>query len=285
MNIVVFSNFSKSQAAEITRQVCTFFAKKQITVYLENQLAKDFNCRPLSAVDPQKIDFCICIGGDGTILRFLHQNPSLTAPLLGINLGNLGYMADVRLNDLENSLQALLDKKYTIEKRLMLEHTVPGKDKEFAVNDIVIHRAQNPSLIELKITVDGKYFNTYRADGLIIATPTGSTAYSLSAGGPIITTNTHCIVLTPISPHTISNRPVICSPSSIIVECVNPIKPVEVTTDGISQFQMDQNHQLQITLSKQSFQTVSLNTTDNFQTLRTKLHWSGKLSLENEASY
>ena len=279
MKIVIFSNFSKPKAHQITEQIIQFFLKNQAEVFVEDEYSEKFNVKSLKDATLSEIDYCISTGGDGTILTFLHKYPKLTAPLLGINLGHLGFMADIPIKEIDSSLNALVNKEYVVEKRLVLEHSHKEKEAVFAINDIVLHRASNPSLIELKVEVDGKYFNTFRADGLIIATPTGSTAYSLAAGGPIIIPQTNAIVLTPICPHTISNRPIVFLPKEkIVIEYISKAKPIEVSTDGISQFHMDAKEKLTIFPSSRTFDIVNLAKHDDFETLRTKLNWSGKLS-------
>lgn len=144
---------------------------------------------------------------------------------------------------------------------------------------MVIHRSRNPSLIDLSIHVDGIYLNTFSADGIIVATPSGSTAYSLAAGGPILEPELEAFVITPISPHTISNRPIVLMPKEKIeVQYLSPYGPVEVTYDGISQFHMHTNEVFSISRSKRTFKLVSIyRRRDYYSTLRTKLGWTGQL--------
>jgi NAD+ kinase len=147
-----------------------------------------------------------------------------------------------------------------------------------AVNEIVIHRARNYSLIELVIEIDGAYVNTFTADGIIIATPNGSTAYSLAAGGPILSPNLDALVITPICPHTISNRPIVLSPGQkISVRYISEYGPVEVRADGLDAISMKSGESLIVQRSPRTFKRVSLNRHEYFSTLRTKLGWSGKL--------
>ncbi|NGX30718.1 MAG: NAD kinase [Chlamydiae bacterium] len=270
-NIFIFSNFTKPQTAKVTSQVIQFLNEHQMYVFVEDKYA-DTKTKKLSTIPPEDIDYCISIGGDGTILEFLHTFSKIKAPLLGINLGKLGFLADVRLDELIPSLKAFVNQEFNIEERLMLEY-----NNLFALNDIVIHRASNPALIELNIHVDGNYFNTFRADGIIIATPTGSTAYSLSAGGPIITPSIKALCLTTICPHAISNRPIVFLPEKeLVVEYISPYKPVEVTIDGITQFHLKTKESLTIHIAKRTFKLLNLQKIDTFATLRNKLNWSGK---------
>jgi NAD+ kinase len=160
----------------------------------------------------------------------------------------------------------------------MMEGLTRSKDRFFAVNEIVIHRAHNPSLIDLSIHVDGTYLNTFSADGIIVATPSGSTAYSLAAGGPILTPEIDAFVITPICPHTISNRPLVLMPKEKIeVQYLSPYAPVEITYDGFSRFTMQTDEVFTIFKSKKKYKLVSLKRNDYFSTLRSKLAWSGQL--------
>lgn len=239
---------------------------------------------PLEEVNVNSIDFVISLGGDGTILRLVHRHPEIQAPFLGINLGSLGFLADIPTNDITNSLQDLIDGKYQIQERMILE----GMTKTgsfFAVNDIVVHRAQNPSLVDFDIYVDKEHLNTFSADGIIISTPGGSTAYSLSAGGPILTPDLEAIVLTPICPHTISNRPIVFMPKEeVIIKNINtskPMKPLEVSFDGTKNTTLSPNEILFIRHSKFKFRLVNLLRPEYkyFTILRTKLGWTGKLRI------
>jgi NAD+ kinase len=147
-----------------------------------------------------------------------------------------------------------------------------------AVNDIVVHRGSNQSLIELRLSVDGVYVNTFVADGMILATPNGSTAYSLAAGGPILSPTLDAIVLTPICPHTISNRPIVIPAShSIQIEYLSPYDPIDLRADGLHSHLLPSLGSLTVTRSRHTFKLVNLHRRDYFSTLRTKLGWSGKL--------
>jgi len=213
------------------------------------------------------------MGGDGTILRLSHRFSHLDAPIVGINLGHLGFMADIPISDIYPSLTDLIDGNYSIDERLALE---AGNLR--AVNDIVIHRAQNYSLIELAIYVDGAYVNTFVSDGIIIATPNGSTAYSLAAGGPILSPTLDAIVITPICPHTISNRPlVLTADHEIVIHYTSNYDPIDVRADGLDAISMKSGEKLTVKKSNRPFKRVNLHRHEYFSTLRSKLGWSGKL--------
>lgn len=277
MIIALFPNEKKDHAFEFSLQICDFLKKKNVTVVAENEKAAAIGAIPLSSIDPQEIDFLIAMGGDGTILRITHHFNHLQAPILGINLGHLGFMADVPITDIFESLSDLLNKKYTIEHRLALKATFGGQEL-FAVNDIVLHRAQNYSLIELSVQVGGVYINTFVADGIIVATPNGSTAYSLAAGGPILSPTLDAVVITPVCPHTISNRPLVINADKPIgIEYLSNYDPIEVRADGIHALSLPSKHKVIIEKSEKTFKLVNLHRQDYFSTLRSKLGWSGKL--------
>lgn len=288
LTIALFPNTHKSQAISITTSIFQFLTERGIQVVLDDPQAIQIGGIPLSKISPESIDFIVSLGGDGTILRLIHRHPTLSAPLLGINLGNLGFMADIPINDIYPSLEELLRGQYTIQNRMMMEGQL-GTSHCLAVNEMVIHRAQNHTLIDLAIYVDGTYLNTFAADGIIIATPNGSTAYSLAAGGPILTPELEAFVLTPISPHTISNRPIVLMPKhEIQVKYLSGFRPVEVSYDGISTFQMRVNDTFSVQRSNKKFRLVNLSRHDYFSTLREKLGWTGSLRrerLSNETEY
>ena len=278
MKVALLVTYALEKGAhDIIDIVLSFFHKHQVQVYVEDQYAEQIGSSPLSSCDTQSLDFLISLGGDGTILTYAHKYFDLNVPILGINIGHLGFMADIPVSDINNSLQDLIKGEYSIEKRLVLEGS-NGVDSCEAVNDLVIHRARNPSLIEVSIHADGLYVNTFEADGLILATPNGSTAYSLAAGGPILVPGLEAIVLTPISPHTISNRPlVLSSDTEIEVKYISDYEPIEVIGDGVDRFELATNGTLKIRRSSKNFQLVNLKRRDFYSTLRTKLGWSGKL--------
>ena len=279
INVAIFPNTSNKNSPAVFSQIKTFFLSQNVQIYTEDAAAKSLDVLPLSKLGSAKLDFMIAMGGDGTILHLAHQYHALNTPILGINLGHLGFMADVPIEDLTPSLKDLLDGKFTIENRIVLEGLSPDGKKSFAINDFVIHRAKNPSLIKFSIHLDDLYLNTFEADGVIIATPNGSTAYSLAAGGPILSPGLDGIVITPICPHTISNRPIVLTSShSIQVEYLSDHNlPLEVIADGLEKYELHPAHVFHFHKSKKTFKLVNLTRRDYYSTLRTKLGWSGKL--------
>lgn len=278
MIIALFPNISKRHSKNLAIGIQEFLSSQGVTVVAEDEEAAQINAKPISSVNPKEINFLISMGGDGTMLRLAHQYEHLDAPMLGINLGHLGFMADVPIDDIYPSLQDLINGSYKVHERVMIQGETVQNERCFAANDIVVHRAKNPSLVEIAIHIDGTYLNTFEADGIIIATPNGSTAYSLAAGGPIISPDLDALVLTPISPHTISNRPIVLTANQEIqIQYLSDYEPVEIRADGLTHHELKTGEVFRITRHPKKFKLVSLMRRDYFSTLRTKLGWSGKL--------
>ena len=278
MIIALFPNTNNRQSHTLASGIREFLVSHGATVVAEDEDAAQIGATPLSSINPQDITFMISMGGDGTILRLVHKYESLNAPILGINLGHLGFMADIPISDIYPSLQDLINGAYIVEKRVVLSGEPPRGEPCFAVNDIVFHRGKNPSLVEIAIHVDGLYVNNFEADGIIVATPNGSTAYSLAAGGPILSPVLDAIVITPISPHTISNRPIVLTANQEIqIQYLSDYDPIEVSADGLIHHDLHTGEMFRITRSKKDFPLISLLRRDYFSTLRTKLGWAGKL--------
>lgn len=273
MIIALFPNEKKKQSFELASHIREFLEKQGVIVVAEDEKAEQIGAKPLSSIDLAEVKFLISMGGDGTILRICHRYGHLNAAVLGINMGHLGFMADVPITDIYPSLTDLLNGSYTIDQRMVLQ-----ANQLHAVNDIVIHRAHNYSLIELAIQVDGNYVNTFVADGIIIATPNGSTAYSLAAGGPIMSPNLEAIVITPICPHTISNRPIVLTADrKIEIQYLSEYAPLDVRADGLDAFPIRSGETVKVERSTRTFKRVNLHRHEYFSTLRTKLGWHGKL--------
>lgn len=278
MIIALFPNTSKSQTKNIALGIREFLVGRGCEVVAEDEDARVIGLDPLSTVNPAEIDFLISLGGDGTILRLFHKHPELEAPMLGIKLGGLGFMADIPITDIYPSLQDLLDGRYTVQNRIIMEGQTSASDSCFAINEIVFHRSPNPCLIDLSIHVDGNYLNTFSADGIIVSTPGGSTAYSLAAGGPILAPEIDAYVITPISPHTLSNRPIVLQPRhNIQVQYLSEYAPIEVIFDGFTRFTIATGETLHIRPSPRTFRLINLARHEYFATLRTKLGWAGKI--------
>ena len=180
------------------------------------------------------VDFLVVLGGDGTMLRAAGLAVFHSIPLFGINMGNVGFLTDVEKSQAKHAIQKVLDGDYQIQERMML--TVNASHRQyFALNDIVVHRGAGARMIKCAVKVDGEYVDTFRADGLIIATPTGSTAYNLAAGGPVLKPDAQMVVITPICPQSPSARPVVITVSkhAEISVCVSHATQATISFDGV----------------------------------------------------
>lgn len=280
MRVALFPNLSKPSSLKIAARTSQFLLSKRVKVVVEDSKAKLLNLPVLSSVKPAEIDFLISMGGDGTILGLLHKYPDIQAPVIGINLGGLGFMAEIPESEIETALEQLVQGQYTICKRLVIEGSLSGIPQSFAINEIVIHRGNTPSLIDLSISVGSSYLDTFSSDGLIISTPTGSTAYNLAAGGPILTPELQSLVITPICPHALSNRPIVInSKKKVFITYHSESPPVEVSYDGLQLHTLASGEKLVIQTSDRVFKTVLFKNHDFFSTLRSKLGWTGRLKI------
>lgn len=225
------------------------------------------------------VDMVAVFGGDGTMLSVAREIGECRTPVIGVNTGRLGFLTAVTLGELEVSLRRVFAGDFTIEKRPMLDGSGVVGGKPFrlvALNDFVVGRGVAPRLIELEVSVDDEMLARYRCDGLIVSTPTGSTAYSLSAGGAIISPRADVIELTPICPHTLSNRSVIVSlKSTVVVKVLNEKPATFVTADGQVQHELEQHAEVRVRHGRSSLMLVQLKGDTFFNTLRRKLNWRG----------
>jgi NAD+ kinase len=234
---------------------------------------------PDSAALARQSDLLLVFGGDGTILRAVRETDGCQTAILGINVGRLGFLNAVALNDLPQALQKLWDNNFTIERRPLLAATgrCEGKTiKSSALNDIVISHGAVSRVIELEVSVNGESLTQYRGDGLIVSSPTGSTAYSLSAGGPIVSPTAQVFAITPICPHALSNRSVIVSSSATVqVKVLSDQLEIIVAADGQMQATLGCGDIVIIRRSSRPVHLLHLGGWSFFDTVRRKLHWSG----------
>lgn len=226
-------------------------------------------------------DLLIAVGGDGTFLGAARVIAQYDIPLVGINFGRLGFLADISPNEMISTLDAILSGRFREEQRYLLRTKIIRSDRiiheETAVNEVVVHRWITPSMIEIVTTIDGVFLNSQRLDGLIISTPTGSTAYALSAGGPILHPSLNALVLVPLNPHTFSNRPIVISDNAEIEICFNQTKQInaQVTCDHIQIPEVLISDKILIKKDPKPFRMLHPEGHDFFTTIRKKLNWSG----------
>jgi NAD+ kinase len=278
----IIANIAKEKSPEYSAALREWMLKRGLEVYLEEGIAAKIGCPP--GVEKGKLwtlaDLIVVFGGDGTILRTARLVHDRDVPIVGINLGGFGYLTEVNLGEMFAALELILAGKFRIEKRMMLDVKIQGDDELFregtVLNDVVINRGNLSRILELETAVDGLYMTTFKADGLIIATPTGSTAYSLAAGGPIIFPELNSILINPICPHTLTNRPVILPESAVIgVTLCTPEQGATVTLDGQVSFTVKYRDSVTIRKSRYITTLVSSPHRDYLEILRTKLGWGG----------
>lgn len=226
------------------------------------------------------VEMIIVLGGDGTLLSAARSvaDAHTDAPIFGVNLGTLGFMAEVSLPELYDNLEKAIAGKLETEDRIMLTASVLREGDCIAryrvLNDAVVNKGAVARMMELKVSVNDRHLTTLRADGLIVATPTGSTAYSLSAGGPIIYPTIHCFVLTPICPHTLSNRPIALPDNAVVTVCLtSPTEDVVLTLDGQIGFPLIPDDIVEIKKSRFKMKLIKHPTKSYYEILRTKLKW------------
>jgi NAD+ kinase len=229
---------------------------------------------------PSKADLIIVLGGDGTLLSVARLTHPFDVPILAVNLGSLGFLAEVGLPDLYHTLEQVLKGASCIEHRMLLnaclERGGTNVQDDFALNDVVINKSA-ARIVNLEVHVNGQYMTSYRADGLIIATPTGSTAYSLSAGGPIIHPSMNALLLSPICPFTLTNRPIVIPNQSTLQVRLITEEEVQVTLDGQTGYPMFRDDVLEIKQGPTPVSMIQAKGKNYYQILRRKLHW-GRLA-------
>ncbi len=233
-------------------------------------------------LSPDKIDFVVVLGGDGSILRSAHQMGYHQLPVIGINLGRLGFLADLLPEQIDDVFPRIVAGDYHVVSHLMFQCQVeqPGKKPQelLGLNEAAVLAGPPFAMLEIQLYVDGELVTTYSCDGLIVSTPVGSTAHNLSAGGPILKKDLQAFVISPISPHTLTNRPVVDS-ADCVYELVVP-QPHEGTTlvvDGKTICRLNGNQRISIRRSKAEFQLVEVRGYGYYRTLREKLGWGGRL--------
>lgn len=224
-------------------------------------------------------DVVLSFGGDGTLLNTVHEIGDAGVPILGVNLGRLGFLAVVDDAGIEEAIDAVLSGDYDIDDRRMLHVRATGSDidsEQWALNEVVLTRGEIAGLVTFEVYVNDAFLNSYWADGLIIATPTGSTAYSLSAGGPIITPGSQALTITPLAPHSLTERPIVIPLSSRLEIRVRDTASYVFATDGRSTVVSDNDTRLLISAADRTVKLVSLPEQHYFETLRSKLMWGSR---------
>ena len=284
-HFLIYTNRHKDKELATTMRICSFLELKgqRTTVRADGEDLKASGAcdREEPPADiPRDVDCMIVLGGDGTVLQAARETKKLHIPIIGVNLGTLGYMTEIEIANLEESLERLITGDYEQESRMMLNgraffadgHTEEG----WALNDIVISRSGSLQIIRFNIYVNGQFLNHYNADGMIVTTPTGSTGYNLSAGGPLVEPRAQLIMLTPICPHSLNQRSIILSPEDVI-EIEIPkgrsdnIQTVEANFDGSHVIQLCTGDRIRIVRSEKITEFIQLNQVSFLEVLHKKM--------------
>lgn len=282
--IGIFCKQNRPEPLEIVSKVIPWLRTRGIEALLNPNLALTFNTEGMDEPDiPKHSDMLVVLGGDGTLLSVARLAVGFDVPIMGVNLGGLGFMTEFSPDTIFADMQDVLAGKFKAEQRVMLTAKVISETTSevatfSALNDLVVNKGAMARIFDIETYVDTLYVCTFKADGLIISTPTGSTAYSLSAGGPILLPTLQNIVITPICPHTLTNRPIVLADTSSI-ELVIKSKDSDVflTIDGQAVHRLHRDDRVLINKSDKTITLIMPHDRDCFRTLREKLMW-GKRS-------
>lgn len=280
MKIGIIAKTTNAENAPHIIEIVNWLRSKGVDLFLDHDTARFINTEGgVSKTKlPEDVDIMLVLGGDGTFLSASRLVIKKQVPLLGVNLGGLGFLTEVGINEVKSVLERVLSGDYTIENRMILVAHVHRHDERIAdysiVNDVVINKGALARIIRLEMYINGSYVCAYKADGLIISTPMGSTAYSLSAGGPIVHPSLNSIIVTPICAHSLTNRPLVVPDDSkikIVVKETNG--EVFLTLDGQVGFSIDKGDVIEVKRSDTHLKVIKSPLRNYYEILRTKLRW------------
>ncbi len=289
--VAVLGVFSDPRVAEPMTMLADYLTKSGTDVVALPDAAKTLEVRAVADPDLcDQADLIVAVGGDGTMLYAAGLTGNGKIPLLGVNRGRLGFLADITPSEMLENLDQVMAGKYTEEKRLQLDARITGADgsetSAVALNDIVVQRWETGRMLDLETRIADRYVNTHAGDGLIVATPTGSTAYALSCGGPILEPVLEAVVVVPICPHTLSDRPIVVPSNHYIAVRLlrRQDTKAEVSVDGHSLGGLDPEDCLLISESPNRITLIHPPGYDYYGILRSKLHWGRDSRIEREES-
>jgi len=265
-----------SDMLSLYHNVSSKFEDKGIEVLLDSESAQMIGLNGIEFNEMcNRVDLLVSLGGDGTLLGLVRRSYGFDKPVLGINAGNLGFLADIPIECVEDIVKRLIIGNYRIDKRMMIEGYIENdkgkRDEFYAFNDVVITRPSIAHMIKLDAFINNDWFNTYRGDGLIISTPTGSTAYNLSLGGPIVYPLSKVFIMTPVAPHSLTQRPLVV-PIDFTINLSSPDKLI-VMIDGQDNYILNSGDKLVIKGASMSAKLLHKNEHSYFKVLKEKLSW------------
>jgi NAD+ kinase len=284
MKIAIFSHEINQDVKNVLQSIFIHKDAQKCNFFVHNNLSQcKINANNFSFFKnyddlDKSFDLFISIGGDGTFLRSIEFVRNLNLPIIGVNTGRLGFLASTKKENLEKSLTKIFKKKFNIEKRSILKvssenNCIPVNSFPYALNEISVVRKDTTSMINVKTSLDGTYVNSYWSDGLIVSTPTGSTGYSLSCGGPVISPSSNSFVLTPISPHNLNARPLVISDSTKIEISVSGREEFHLLSIDAKIFTIKNETKIFVEKSNFDIQVASINNYNFYKTLKDKLLW------------
>jgi NAD+ kinase len=282
-SVGLIGNLEKADCAAIVRKAATLIRRAGRKAFCDAATAQlaclKNNLRADAKSLARDVDVLLVFGGDGTMLRVAREIAGTNTPMLGVNIGGLGFLTGVSSDKLAEALKFLWGGKFKYEPRALIEASgnCNGEQiRETALNDIVVSRGTGSRLIALDVSVDGEAITRYRCDGLIISSPTGSTAYSLAAGGAVVLPTAEVFALTPICPHALSNRSIILPLSAAIrIKATNPLPATILSADGQVVAELDAGDEVTIRRSRRAVRLIRLADSSFLEALRRKLHWRG----------
>ncbi|GMT47385.1 MAG: NAD kinase [bacterium] len=278
-NIGIISKTGKPEPPEILKELIPWLTGKGFNVFIDRETSDILGIKGYSRSEmPGLVDVVVVLGGDGTMLGAARLVAEKGIPILGVNLGGLGFITEVNRSDLFTAIETMLKGECSVEERIMIQADIVRNGEAITsytvLNDVVITKGALARIIDLETYVDHSYVTTFKSDGLIMSTPTGSTAYNLSAGGPIVHPVLDCIVLTPICPHTLTNRPIVLSGESLIeVGLKSESEDVFLTLDGQIGVSLEKGDMVEVKKSPHKTRLFLPCERDYFQVLREKLKW------------
>ncbi|MGD9019570.1 MAG: NAD(+)/NADH kinase [Desulfuromonadales bacterium] len=278
--IGIFAKRHHKDAVRLAEEVVAWLVERKIEVFVDEPLAEamaEASGYPGQAIPPL-VDMVIVLGGDGTLLSVARLVGDLRTPILGVNLGSLGFLTEITRPELFPILEQVVMGDFAVSERMRLLAVIRRRSKEVAryrvLNDVVINKGALARIIDMEAWIDDDYLTTFKADGLIVSTPTGSTGYNLAAGGPIIYPGNHCHVISPICPHTLTNRPIVVSDEATIrIEVKSQDQDVVFTADGQEGMPLQCGDIIELRKSNHCTLLIKSPNKDYFQVLRTKLRW------------
>ncbi|MRR06118.1 MAG: NAD(+)/NADH kinase [Deltaproteobacteria bacterium] len=278
--IGIFAKVQDPRCREVAGELLCWLRERDFTPLLEERLSQYLGDDDGVRGDeiPAQADLVVVLGGDGTLISVARLVGESEVPILGINLGSLGFLTEIPVSGLYEALESCLFRECTISRRMMLSVSLVRGGVEIgsylALNDAVINKGAPAKIITLDASVDGSFLATFKADGLIVASPTGSTGYSLSANGPIVAPNIECLLITPICSHTLTNRPIVVSAETeISVTLQSHMENVMLTLDGQVGIPLQCGDEMRVSRAKYRTRLILSGDTDYFAVLRTKLKW------------